>query len=39
MPLALYEDKTWKVVTGVPLDPPMAAAIAELMDGPRELIT
>merc|ERR1712223_1000995 len=29
----------WKVVTGVPLDPPMAAAIAELMDGPRELIT
>ena len=37
---------TWKVVMGrlllapaVGPDPPMAAVIAELMDGPRELIT
>ena len=40
------EKNTWKVVMGrlllapaVGPDPPMAAVIAELMDGPRELIT
>ena len=44
------DSKTWKVVMGPPLhpvqapeespeEPPMAAAIAELMEGPREFIT
>ena len=47
--LEMVEKTTWKVVMGrlllarlapaVGPDPPMAAVIAELMDGPRELIT
>ena len=42
----MVKKNTWKVVMGrlllapaVGPDPPMAAVIAELMDGPRELIT